>query len=88
MTKESSDLFPDHEDLHEKEWNGMPEFVQKDLTPLKQLTVSFNSIEDYQEFAELIEQPLTSKTRSIWYPKAEIGRTFNQRYINKKGEKK
>jgi len=65
-----------------KEWVGMPEFVHEDLTPIKQLIVSFATKEDFEEFSKLIGQKLTSRTQSIWYPEAEIGRTFNKIYIN------
>ena len=55
----------------EKEWQGMPEFNSDDLTPHRQITISFNSEKDIQRFSELIEQTITKKTKSLWYPKAE-----------------
>jgi len=64
----------------EEHWKGMPEFVQQDLEPIKQITVSFETPEDMQKFAELVGQPITMNTRSIWYPEAEIGRYANKRY--------
>jgi hypothetical protein len=63
-------------------WKGMPEFVQEDLAPVKTIYVHFETKEDYQAFAALVGQSLTMNTRSIWYPEAEIGRTFNKRYID------
>ena len=57
---------------YQKEWEGMPEFEQKDLSATKQILVSFNSMEDYQKFSKLIKQKLTEKTRSIWYPDRPI----------------
>jgi hypothetical protein len=63
-------------------WKGMPEFVQEDLAPVKTIYVHFETKEDYQAFAQLVGQSLTMNTRSIWYPEAEIGRTFNKRYID------
>ena len=56
----------------EKEWQGMPEFNQKDLSAWKSITVHFKNLDDLDEFAKLIKQPLTEKTRAIWYPKVEI----------------
>lgn len=65
-----------------KEWVGMPEFIQEDLTPWKQIIVSFEDYGDIQSFSKLIGQKLTSDTRSIWFPEAEIGRYKNKRYID------
>ena len=56
---------------YEKEWQGMPEFEQEDLSAWKSITVHFDSPENLNNFSELIEQNLTEKTKSIWYPKKE-----------------
>lgn len=61
-------------------WVGMPEFVQKDLEPIKQITVSFESEEDMARFAELVGQTVTMNTRSIWFPEVDIGRYANKRW--------
>lgn len=63
-------LFGDQEPWRE-EWQGMPEYVQKNLLPEYSVRVNFISIEDLQKFAELIGQPITSKTKSIWFPAQE-----------------
>jgi hypothetical protein len=63
-------------------WKGMPEFIQEDLTPVKTIYVHFETREDMEAFAKLVDQPLTMNTRSIWYPEAEIGRIANKRYID------
>lgn len=63
-------------------WVGMPEFIQEDLAPWKQLTISFENYEDMQEFSMLVGQKLTPDTRSIWYPEAEITRYANKRYAD------
>lgn len=62
------------------EWQGMPEFVQEDLTPIKSLLVHFASYDDMRAFAETVGQKVTCDTRCIWYPEAEIGRYANKRY--------
>jgi len=59
------------------EWQDMPEFNQQDLSPTKQILISFATMGDYQQFQELIGQTLSEKTRSIWYPKRE-GETAGQ----------
>ena len=72
------------EDLEgwKKEWQGMPEFIQKDLTAFHSILVYFETKEDLAKFSKLIEQPLTERTRSVWYPIAEIGKTTNKRYVD------
>jgi hypothetical protein len=64
-----------------KEWNGMPEFDQRDLTSWKSVVVHFASRSDYEDFQRAIGQQLTPKTRSIWFPPTEIGHLANKRYI-------
>jgi hypothetical protein len=56
---------------YEKEWEGMPEFEQEDLKPVKQILVSFKTMDDYEAFQELIGQKLSEKAKYVWYPKAE-----------------
>lgn len=48
-------------------WQGMPEFNSTALEH-KQLIINFETIDDYYKFAELVNQNLTDKTRSIWIP--------------------
>ena len=49
-------------------WKGMPEFEQEKQEPHAKINFRFENEEDLQEFAELIGQKLTSKTKSAWYP--------------------
>lgn len=63
-----------------QKWTGMPEFQQRDLTPWGTLPVHFASRSDRNAFAKLIGQTITDDTRSLWYPKAEIGRYVDKRY--------
>ena len=51
-----------------KHWKGMPEFENEDNPPYKKLIISFRTKEDYEEFAKIIDQNLTEKTKSIWHP--------------------
>ena len=53
---------------YKKEWQGMPEFIQPDAGPYKQVLVSFADPEAMHKFAKLIGQPLTKQTASVWYP--------------------
>jgi len=68
-------------------WSGMPEYANEDLNPVQKLIVNFASHKDVHDFAELIGQPLTEHTRSIWYPQAEIGRTADKRYASDQEER-
>lgn len=69
-------------DLSREEWKGMPEFVLEDQTPWKSLVVSFASPEDLGAFAKLVGQNLTPNTRSIWYPRPEVRRMMDKRYVD------
>lgn len=51
-----------------KEWDGMPEYNSEDETALQTIHLHFMTREHVQEFAELIGQPITEKTKSLWYP--------------------
>lgn len=51
-----------------KHWKGMPEFEQEDNPTYKTIYVHFRNKKDYEEFAHLIKQNLTEKTKSIWHP--------------------
>jgi hypothetical protein len=55
-----------------KHWKGMPEFEQEKNKPYKTLYLHFRNEKDYQEFAELVNQKLTEKTKTIWYPKLDL----------------
>jgi hypothetical protein len=65
----------------EATWRGMPAFEQRDLSPVKTIHVHFASEADVQAFATLVGQPLTMRTRYIWYPKAEIGSITDRAYV-------
>lgn len=53
---------------YEKHWKGMPEFNQPGLKPIKSLVVNLETKEDMHKFAKLVGQPITAKTKFIWYP--------------------
>lgn len=46
----------------------MPEYVQKDLEPVKSISVHFETWEDMYAFSVFVGQKITPKTRCIWYP--------------------
>lgn len=65
------------------EWNGMPGFNQEDKTSFKSIVVHFKDQESVDKFAKIVKQKITPKTRSMWYPEAEIETYMDKRYIAK-----
>jgi ParB-like chromosome segregation protein Spo0J len=65
----------------EQIWEGMPEYEHEDLGSVHRIAVHFATMEDYAEFQRLIGQSLTAKTRSIWFPEAEIRSVADKRYV-------
>lgn len=59
----------------------MPEFKAPDGGPVKQLIVSFASMQDYYDFQNVIGQKLTDKTRSIYFPEGEKLGFTDQGYV-------
>ena len=68
----------------QQEWQGMPEFVQEDLSPFKSVIVHFRNEEDFDTFEKLMEQEIIKQNQkiSIWYPKMEKRRYADKRYID------
>jgi len=66
----------------DKEWKGMPEFVQENLEPWRSVKVHFADRKSFLAFSKLVKQKLTKKTRSIWYPEADIGIYSNKEYAS------
>jgi len=64
------DEVPEHGSANKKPslWEGMPEFIQEKKEPFSKIIFRFESEDDLNEFAELIGQKLTPKTKSAWYP--------------------
>ena len=77
----------DMKEWWEDEWQDMPEFVQEDLSPFKTIFVQFANRQDMKEFEKLVNQTITFKTQSVWFPKATIDRYANKRYIEDSEEK-
>lgn len=63
-------------------WQGMPEFYHQDLTPQFTILAYFESKEARDRFSKIVEQNITNKTKSIWYPEAEITTCMDKRYIS------
>lgn len=81
-------LLGDKVEDHESEWKEMPEFKQDEKPPHREIVVRFSNEDDFVKFAKLIEQNLTEKTLSIWFPKQDQDQTNRDFvYAVKKGEK-
>jgi ParB-like chromosome segregation protein Spo0J len=80
---EMTNLFLDVENGEvnpDEEWKGMPEFDQQDKNSFRHIVVHFETQSDVDEFARLIGQNLTDKTRSIWHPRQIEMDTESKRY--------
>ena len=66
----------------QNEWKDMPEFIQHDLRSMKQIIVHFETREDLDSFAELLDQRINMDTKSIWYPEVEVGRFERMRWVD------
>lgn len=64
------------------EWKDMPEFVQPKQEPYAVFNVRFRCQEDLDEFARMIGQRLTRKTKSIWHPPLPRGLETHKRWVD------
>ena len=86
MTDDINDIFVltgQKEDRDPYEWEGMPEFVQKENQAFDEITVRFRNEEDLKEFCELIDHMNLAvpkkRNKSCWYPKWDrMGNTLNR----------
>jgi hypothetical protein len=71
-----SDLFGDEAFDWKKEWQDMPEFIQDNLKAIHQVTINFLTVEDMNEFSELIGRRITFSTKGIVFPVVEKTETL------------
>jgi len=74
------------DEIWRKEWKDMPEFIQEDLSPFKSIVVHFRNKEAMKRFAELVNQGITIRTQSIYYPKEEWEGIMDKEYYDTKEE--
>ncbi len=53
------------------EWEGMPEYGPGEEKGNREIILHFATEEDVQEFASIIGQAITEKTKWLWHPKRE-----------------
>lgn len=58
-------------EFYEKHWQNMPDYNQPNNSAYRQLIINFEDENAVKAFAELVNQTLTKKTKSIWFPKRE-----------------
>lgn len=56
-------------------YRGMPEFQSKKIEPYQK--VVFKTNKDSASLSKIFDQPITDKTKSIWYPKQELAPKSN-----------
>lgn len=71
----------EYDDEWKKHWGEMPEYVQEKNSTFKTVYVHFRNQEDYDEFAKLVDQNMTMKTKSIWYPQLDRDQNTLKRWI-------
>lgn len=74
-------LFSDQELQQDTEWIGMPEFRSEDQTSHRKIIVHFRNDEDVEKFAKLIEQKITKKQPSLWFPYMPPRKTTHLVYV-------
>jgi hypothetical protein len=74
IEKPQSNLFEGFE-AWQREWVGMPEYVQNETVAYATIIVRFASEKDLQDFARRIGQQLTKgkEAKSIWHPQLPAG---------------
>ena len=67
----------------EDEWDGMPEFHQEDLTPWHQVNVRFKDQKDFEKFVKLMDQRITPKQKTLWFPYLPHRMASHFHYVDK-----
>ena len=69
VTKVQDKLFDDEGKPAEAgDWENMPEFVNEKNDAYRKIIISFDKEEDVQDFARVLGQNITDKTKSLWWP--------------------
>jgi hypothetical protein len=83
MNKKTDDIFEECAEIDVfAEWKDMPEFVQEKQQPYAQMIIRFRNQQDLDDFAEIIDQKLTVKTKSLWHPQLVRGMHGKKRWID------
>ena len=63
-------------------WEGMPEFDQQNKMQFRSIVIHFADECAVDRFAVLIDQNITQKTKSTWFPAAPIEPAADKRYAS------
>ena len=55
----------------QKEWQGMPEFVQENKEAIKRVAINFETAEDMALFNKITGLNITMKTKGVFFPLPE-----------------
>ncbi len=78
---EQQSLFELSEDW-KRIWEGMPEFTMSDHSPHRTINLHFRSDEDVAAFGLLINQAISEKQKSLWFPEAKPRICSNKIYVD------
>lgn len=82
---EEQDLLFEHEPDWKDTWAGMPDYSHEKLEPWQSIYVHFKTVADRESFAKLVGQRISSTTKFIWHPKAEIGTAADKVWTGARG---
>jgi hypothetical protein len=69
------------------DWKGMPEFEQPDETAFQRIVINFPDQQAVNDFAKLVGQQITGKTRYVWFPQQEEVSTKDMRWASREESK-
>lgn len=69
-----------------KHWVGMPEYVNEENKPFHTITFKFRNEDDYAMFAEVVNQNMTEKTKSMWHPSLAIDQIRGRMWMEPNGQ--
>lgn len=69
-----------------EEWKEMPEYNMDDKEPYQKIIINFETEQDVKDFAKLLDQKITYKTISTWFPKKDRLNRKQYKYVNDASE--
>jgi hypothetical protein len=70
--------------IWKKEWKDMPEFIQHELKPFKEIVLRFETKGDVEAFAKLVNQNISLvTTKYLWYPEVNVAHFMDKRWKDK-----
>ena len=84
MTDKVFEIFGDISDTNipEAHWIGMPEYANEKKSSERKIIIHFRNDDDVRDFAKLLEQKITPKTKYLWYPALEEVSYFDASYVD------